>query len=355
MYAEFQDAGLKQSRLVIVDDQPANVKLLARLLENNGYTNVLGITDSREVLKLIDNEKLDLLLLDIRMPHVDGYQVLDTVRSHPDCFDLPVIVLTAQTDTETRHQALDAGANDFLTKPYDHAEVLLRVRNTLEMRMLYNELTDFNDRLAERVRERTRELDQTIVEIVRRLGRAAEFRDNETGMHVVRMSRFASIIARHMGFDEDQADLLEKAAPMHDLGKIGISDAVLLKPDALTDDEFTRMKTHPEIGAQILSNSPYPLLQLAEKIAHMHHEKWDGSGYPAGLKGDQIPLEVCIVAVADVFDALTSVRPYKEAWPVEKALGLIRKQSGHHFNPEVVDAFLTCLPKILEVRERYAD
>ena len=352
---KFNDNQIKQTGILIVDDQPANVKLLERLLAGKGYSQVHGLTDPTLVESYLQQNEVDLILLDIRMPVMDGFAVINMLRNHKEWTELPVIVLTAQTDIETRHRALETGANDFLTKPYDHLEVLLRVSNALKMRLMFKELKSFNSVLAQKVKERTQELEETIIEIIRRLGHAAEYRDNETGLHVIRMSLYSAEIARQMGFPEDKIDLLQKAAPMHDLGKIGIPDNILLKPGKLDDQEFFTMKSHPEIGAEILKDSPHALMQLAEKIALQHHEKWDGSGYPGGLKGEEINLEVRIVSLADVFDALTTERPYKKAWSVEEALELIQRESGKHFDPQVVEHFLACLPRLLEIKDQYAE
>jgi len=343
------------ARVMIVDDTPANVKVLERMLKKEGFSNLCSITDSREVEAQFLEKTPDLILLDIRMPHLDGFQVMELVNRIKGNSPVSILVLTAQIDLETRYKALSAGANDFLTKPFEMVEVLLRVRNMLETQLLHKESVNSNDILTERVRQRTKELEDTVNEIVVRLGRAAEFRDNETGLHVVRMSKYSFEIGRVLGYDEIKAYELMQAAGMHDIGKIGTPDNVLLKPDKLDENEWRMMKLHTLIGAEILSGSRYPLLQMAERIALSHHEKWDGSGYPKGLKGEEIPIEARIIPVADVFDALTSKRPYKKAWPVEDAVNEIKNSKGTHFDPVVVDAFLQCLPKILEIKEEFSE
>lgn len=343
------------AKVLIVDDQPANVKLLEKILEAAGYQHVMTTTDSREVEPLYREHRFDLILLDIRMPHLDGFEVLQRLQEVEHDSYIPVLVLTAQNDAETKLKALKAGAKDFVTKPFDRNEVLLRIANMLEVRLLHNQVTDQNRLLDQKVRERTRELKETRMEIIRRLGRAAEFRDNETGLHIIRMSKFSQTMALEVGMDEDMAELLLNASPMHDIGKIGIPDRILLKPGKLDAEEWEIMKSHSTIGAEILSGHDSELMLMAREIALNHHEKWDGSGYPHGLKGEDIPLVGRIVAISDVFDALTSERPYKKAWPVEEAVAEINRGAGHHFDPALVEAFNKVLPQVLEVREKYQE
>jgi len=346
---------IKSARVLIVDDNLTNVLLLQRLLEAEGYTNVEGVTDPREVMPLYEAQPYDLVLLDIRMPHLDGYQVMGQLRDLSDGDYLPVMVLTAQTDQETKIKALNVGAMDFLHKPFDRVEALTRIRNMIEARLLHNQVRDQNALLEERVRERTFELEETRMEVVRRLAIAAEYKDNETGLHVLRMSKVARLLGRAMGMSDEDAELLLHAAPMHDIGKIGIADAILLKPGKLTDDERTIMQEHARIGAEILGEHEWPLMHMARLVALTHHEKWDGTGYPKGLKGEDIPLVGRVCAVADVFDALTSDRPYKEGWPIEEAVNFIKEQSGRHFDPNLVEKFLECLPEITHIRETLRD
>jgi putative two-component system response regulator len=346
---------IKNARVMIVDDNLANVVLLQRLLQAEGYTCVEGITDSREVKALFEANPYDLVLLDIRMPNLDGYQVMEQLREISDSDYLPVMMLTAQTDHETKLKALDAGAMDFLHKPFDRVEALTRIRNMIEARLLHNQVRDQNARLEERVRERTRELEETRMEVVHRLAVAAEYKDNETGLHVVRMSKVACRLGLAAGMSDEDAELLLKAAPMHDIGKIGIADNILLKPGKLTPEERVIMQEHAYIGAEILGEHEWPLMQMARQVALTHHEKWDGSGYPHGLKGEDIPLVGRITAIADVFDALTSDRPYKEGWPIEEAVNFIKEQSGSHFDPKLVDKFLECLGEITHIRETHRD
>lgn len=349
-----QDHILK-ARIMVVDDNQTNVVLLTKLLEAEGYQHVEGVTDSREVVGLYEKEAYDLVLLDIRMPHLDGYEVMDALKAISNGDFPPIMVLTAQTDMDTKLKALDAGAQDFLHKPFDRVEALTRIRNMIEVRLLHKQVRKQNEELERKVQERTQELEDTRLEVVHRLGRAAEYKDNETGMHVVRMSKIAEILGTAMGMSDEDAKLLLHASPMHDIGKIGIPDGILLKPGKLDPDEWEVMKTHAMIGAEILGDHASPLMQMARQVAMTHHEKWDGSGYPKGLKGEEIPLVGRVTAVADVFDALTSERPYKKGWPIEEATQFIKDQSGSHFDPTVVEKFCEHLDKIVEIRQTHRD
>jgi len=343
------------AKILVVDDQEMNVRLLEKILQHAGYTNITTTSDSRDVEKLYLENDYDLVLLDIRMPYLDGFEVMEQLNDIEKESYVPVLILTAQNDQETRLHALQLGAKDFLTKPFDQTEVLLRINNLLEVRLLHQQQRDLNKVLDQRVKERTHELNDTRLEVIRRLGRAAEFRDNETGYHIIRMSKFSQIIALNYGLDAKQAELILNASPMHDIGKIGIPDSILLKPGKLDKKEWEIMKTHAAIGADILSGHDSALMEMAKEIAMTHHEKFDGSGYPHGLKGQDIPLTARIVAISDVFDALTSVRPYKKAWPVEEAVAEIKNCSGKHFDPELVEVFERSLPEILNVRSQYQE
>lgn len=344
------------AKILIVDDNASNVMLLSKLLENRGYTNVHGVTDPREVEALYAQERHDLILLDIRMPYLDGYQILEKLREMCEGDDYPpVMILTAQTDQETRYKALEAGAQDFLNKPFDQIEAMTRIRNLIEIRLLHKQVREQNAILDRKVKERTKELEETRLEVVRRLGAAAEYKDNETGMHVIRMSKTCQLLGQAIGMDEAVCQNLLNASPMHDIGKIGIPDRILLKPGKLDAQEWEIMKTHTDIGAEILGTHTSELMEMARVIAVTHHEKWDGSGYPRGLKGGDIPIVGRIAAVADVFDALISERPYKEAWPVERALELLRRESGAHFDPQLTEKFMDVLPEVLEIKEQFKD
>lgn len=331
---------LSEARILIVDDQQPNVEVLERLMQQAGFTHVRSTTDSRQTLGLFIGERPDIILLDLMMPHIDGFEVMRqlTPRIGPDDF-LPILVLTAEIGDEAKRRALTEGAKDFLRKPFDPVEVLLRVRNLLQTRLLHAQIQRHNQRLEETVAERTRELAETRLEVLQRLAVAAEYRDDDTKLHTQRVGIGAGDVAVAMGLPDELSELIRRTAPLHDLGKIAIPDNILLKPGKLTVEEFEEMKEHATIGARILSGSTHRLLQLAEEIALTHHEKWDGTGY-AGLAGESIPLAGRIVAIVDVFDALTHVRPYKKAWPVAEALEEIRNQRGRHFDPAVTDAFL---------------
>ncbi len=343
-----------EAKILIVDDEPINVQLLEKTLKKAGYTNIFSTKDPREVESFYLEHKFDIILLDIQMPVMDGFQVMDKLKEiEPDY--VPILVLTALTDRDTRLRALKCGAKDFLTKPIDRIETLHRIKNMLEIRLLHKQVKCQNKILEEKVRERTKDLEQSRKEIIHRLGRASEYRDNETGLHIIRMSKYSQLLAQKMGFNPNDSEMILSASPMHDLGKIGIPDCILLKPGRLTKEEFDTMKQHAQMGADILDKTDSELLEMARIIALTHHEKWDGSGYPRGLKGEGIPLVGRIVAICDVFDALTSERPYKKAWPIEQAVSEIRSQRGKHFDPEVVDNFLAILPDIVKIKNEYAE
>ena len=341
--------------ILIVDDEAANLKLMDRMLRQHGYQELLLLSDPREVLTAYQARRPDLILLDINMPHLDGYEVMAQLKALGDPLLPPVLVLTAQNSKEYLLRALGAGARDFVTKPFDRAELLMRVRNLLDAQLAHRLLHDQAATLEQLVQERTEALRRTQLDVVRRLGKAAEFRDQETGNHILRMSHICALLARARGWSESAVELILNASPMHDVGKIGIPDAVLLKPGKLDAAEWAVMQTHCEIGARLLEGEDSELMRMARAIALSHHEKWDGSGYPHGLAGEAIPEVGRIVAIADVFDALTSVRPYKAAWTEEQALDYVQANRGLHFDPGVVDAFLGELPAVRAIRLRFAD
>jgi putative two-component system response regulator len=331
---------LTSARILIVDDEKAYVQLLQRFMESAGYRNVQTTTNPHEVLALYESFHPDLILLDLRMPDMDGIEVMKELQPHISSFYLPILVLTGDITEDAKRRSLSSGARDFLNKPFDLTEVRLRIENLLETRFLHLELKGQNDVLEERVRERTRELEDVRHEILERLSLAADYRDDATGRHTKRVSDLAGQIARELGLPEDEIEHIRLAASLHDIGKIGIPDLVLLKPGELTPEEIALMKTHTTIGAKVLSGSQSRMLQVAEIIALAHHERWDGAGYPRGLKGDDIPLAARIVAIADVVDALSSDRPYRDAWPKEQIATEIVRQSGRQFDPSVVEAYL---------------
>ncbi len=329
------------ARILLVDDEEANLLLLESILSREGYRELEWTSDPREVFGLYRQFRPDLILLDLSMPYLSGYEVLERLSMLiPDGEYLPVLVLTSEVSRDARYQALSLGARDFLTKPLDRVEVLLRIGNLLETRSLHQRLHDQNQALEERVRERTRDLDEAQVEILERLALAAEYRDDDTARHTRRVGEASAAVARALGLGEYEAELIGRAAPLHDVGKIGVPDVILLKPGRLTPDEFERMKAHTTIGAQILGGGSSEVVRLASKIALTHHERWDGSGYPRGLQGEEIPVAGRLVAVVDVFDALTHDRSYKLAWSVEEAICELERQAGRQFDPRVVEAFL---------------
>jgi len=336
-----KDVDLNSSRILIVDDQEANVRLIEFILDSAGFQQYSHTTDSRQVLQLCSTFQPDILLLDLQMPHHDGFAVMAQLASElPVREYLPILVLTADITTEAKQKALASGANDFLSKPLDATEVVLRIKNLLRTGWLQAELRRHNETLEAKVRERTQQLAEAQLEILDRLALAAEYRDDDTGQHTKRVGKLAAIIARGLGQSEDQVEVLRLAATLHDVGKIGVPDRVLLKPDKLTGEEFEIIKSHTNIGAEILGKSKFSILQVAREIAVSHHERWDGTGYPLGLKGEHIPLSGRIVAIADVFDALTHDRPYKKAWPLEKAVAEMKRLSGRQFDPRLLDVFL---------------
>jgi len=343
------------SNILIVDDDPLNVDVLEEILKENNYLNVKTTTDPFEAVELFKVNNYDLILLDILMPGMDGFEVIEKLKMIEPSLSIPILVLSALSDQKTRLKALSNGARDYLIKPFNPAEVLVRIRNLLEVRLAQKQLRLHNEILDQKVRERTRELQDTRLEIIDRLGMAAEYRDNETGFHIIRMSRICFEIAKAAGLNQSESELILHASPMHDIGKIGIPDSILLKPGKLDKEEWEIMKTHTVIGAKILKGRASDLLEAAQTIAMTHHEKWDGTGYPNGLSKQDIPLIGRINCIADVFDALTSKRPYKEAWPVEKALSVMEQDSGKFFDPMLFRTFKARLPAILKIKEEYED
>ncbi|MBE9129764.1 response regulator [Coleofasciculus sp. LEGE 07081] len=329
-------------RILVVDDEPTNTLLLRKLLKKSGHNEVVCVHSGQAAIDMVDQREIDLVILDLHMPGVDGYEVLRQLRqSSKNAVFLPILVFTADATPHARQKALDMGATDFLTKPGDTTEILLRIRNFLIMRSLYIELDIRNVNLEQKVRERTEHLEKSQTEVIERLAIAGEYRDEDTGGHTVRVGNMAGKIAQQLGQSHEFVRLIRLAARLHDLGKIAVSDEILRKPGKLTEEEFTAMQVHCMVGATILKSGSTALIQMAERIAAYHHEKYDGSGYPSGLIGIEIPLEARIVAVADVYDALISDRPYKPAWSAEAAVEEIRSQSGKHFDPDVVRAFLS--------------
>jgi putative two-component system response regulator len=338
--------------ILIVDDQESNLRLLERVLTNAGYSSFVSTSDPLKAVDLYVQYRPDLVVLDLHMPQLDGLGVLERLNAHvPADAYVPVLVLTGDLSPTSKQRALSAGAKDFLGKPFDPLEVVLRIKNLLEARSLYVTLQRQNDVLEDKVAQRRIELEDAQLEILERLGRTAEFRDDDTMQHTQRVGAISARIAEVLGLPSTLARTLRLAAPLHDIGKIGVPDNILLKLGKLTEQEYDVIKTHTTIGARILSGSSHLLLQMAEQIAQTHHERWDGNGYLTGLKGEDIPLVSRIVAVADVFDALTHQRPYKDPWPVDEALKEIESQSGLQFDPDVVAALRQVVEEEQQARE----
>jgi putative two-component system response regulator len=335
---------LRGARILAADDEEANLRLMRRILEREGLTGFTGTTDPGRVPELFHEVRPDLVILDLHMPGMDGMEVIHRLRPALAAEGwLPVLMVSGDMEPGARRRALADGARDFLSKPYDPAEAVLRIRNLLEMRFLHRQVREQNRLLERKVAERTRELELAQVEMLERLAQAAELRDDETGEHVRRVGDLAARIARAMGMDAAWADMLRRAAALHDVGKIGIPDAILRKPGSLSADERARMNTHTTIGARILAGGRSEMMAMAERIARAHHERWDGRGYPSGLVGEDIPREARIVAVADFFDALTHDRPYRPAFPVAETLAMIEREAGGHFDPDVASALMECV------------
>lgn len=323
-----------QPHLLLVDDEATNLRVLKQVLQDD--YRLTFAKSGAEALRLVQVDKPDLILLDVMMPDMTGFETCERLKAEADSKAIPIIFVTALKDAMDEAKGLELGAVDYITKPISPAVVKIRVKTHLSL-------------------VQADELKRTRLEVIQRLGRASEYKDNETGLHVMRMSHYSQVLALAYGFSESLAEELLHAAPMHDLGKIGIPDEIMLKPGKLTAAEFEIMKTHPLIGAEIIGECDSSLLSLAKEVALNHHEKWDGTGYPHGLKGEQIPIAARIVALADVFDALTTKRPYKEAWPLDKTLEYLKEQSGHHFEPKLVSLFIQELDKILVIMARWPE
>jgi putative two-component system response regulator len=332
--------------VLIVDDSPESIDVLRAVLGQEFRLRVA--LNGVKALEIADAVNPDLILLDVMMPELDGYETCRRLKQKASTAAIPIVFLTTLSETDSQLKGLELGAVDFIAKPFAASLVRTRVRTHVALHRHRMELTRL-------VQERTQELLETRLEIIRRLGRAAEYKDNETGMHVLRMSHMTRLLAKAYGLEEERAELLFQASPMHDIGKIGIPDRILLKPGKLDVDEFETIKRHTTIGAEIIGDHSSELIVLARTVALRHHEKWDGSGYPGGLKGETIPVEARLVALADVFDALLSVRPYKPSWSLDDTMKYIFAQRGQHFDPQVIDAFVQVLPDCLRLRETYKD
>ena len=349
------EQGIKSSRILVVDDEPINLMVLTELLKTDGYKDITSLTNALDAVKSYQQDHFDLILLDILMPEMDGFEVMHQFsetykQQHP-----PVMVFTSLSDNKTRNRALKEGARDFLVKPFDNEEILSRVYNLLEMNQSQKVMLNYNLNLEKVVKKRTQDLIDTQLEIVQRLGYAAEYRDTDTAKHTTRVGEYARILGEQLGLTGETLQNLHHAAPMHDIGKIGISDAILLKPGIYTPEERSNMEQHTIIGSEILKGGTSDLLITAKEIAISHHERWDGKGYPNGLKGTEIPLSGRITIVADVFDALTMSRPYKDAWTTQDAVKYIEDNSGKMFDPQIVLIFMKMLKEMIEIKTRYLD
>ncbi|WP_181705128.1 HD domain-containing phosphohydrolase [Chthonobacter rhizosphaerae] len=342
-------------KALLIDDNPTNLFMLSKLVQNAGLADVVSFKDPVAALAEAKVVQFDIVLCDYMMPGLDGLQVVKALRALPDYADVPIVMVTTVDQKQVCYDALEAGATDFLTKPVDMAEVKARVRNLASLRDMQNKMRDRAEWLSAEVRKATYEMSLLEEEIILRLSRASEYRDSDTGAHVVRMARTCREIAEELGMTNQFCRDIYLAAPMHDIGKIGVPDAILRKPGALTADERALMQTHTAVGASILAGSDSRLIRLAAEIAETHHERWNGSGYPRGLAGTMIPISGRIAAAADVFDALVSPRPYKDAWPVQKAVDYLVENAGTQFDPKVVAAFQARLHRILRILEEQPD
>lgn len=362
---------VKNAGIMIVDDEPINVKVVRKHLQNAGYSNFVTTCDPRTVLPLLRNVLPDVVVLDIMMPEVSGLDILAQMQQDRCLQHIPVLILTASTDSQTKLAALELGATDFLAKPVEATELIVRLRNMLVVKAHHDNLATYSARLEHEVRQRTAELDASRREVIHCLASAAECRDHVTGFHIVRVGRYAAIIAGQLGFDADWIEMLDQAAQLHDVGKIGIPDAILLKPGKLLPEEYDVIKTHCELGLKIIrpnniapggwgnslrpGEGVSPIMALAAEIAYTHHEKWDGTGYPRGLSGEQIPIAGRITAVADVFDALSTARPYKRAFALDECFDIVAEGRGAHFDPTVVDAFFARTDDVVRTLTEFAD
>lgn len=334
--------------ILIVDDNSTNVLLMSALAAKVGSEKPVSFLDPLKALEWCDSNTPDLVFVDYMMPEINGHVFIERFRSKPNCESVPVVMVTAHDEGSVRHKALELGATDFLAKPIDNAEFKLRAKNLLALRLAMVDM-------QKQVRLASAALEAREAEMMEAMAQAAEFRDPETGAHTRRVGHYAHLLARALGVGEPYLSDILKAAPMHDLGKIGIPDSILLKPGKLTEAEFATMMQHPAIGHRIASKSASPIMKLAAEISLTHHEKFDGSGYPKGLSGEAIPLSGRLVALADVFDALTTQRPYKSAWPVDDAKAWIIERAGLHFCPKCVKAFEENWLEVLAIRARFPD
>lgn len=368
---------IKGSKIMIIDDEPLLIRVVRRFLQSAGYSEFIIVEDSRDAMELINTEHPDLVLLDIMMPYVTGLDILRARQSISAVQFTPFIILSASNDSETKRSALELGATEFLNKPVDPSDLTLRVQNALLVKAHQDHLANYADELERQVQLRTAELERSREQIIHCLAKAAEFRDNDTGKHVVRVGKYSSIIADELGFDTEFCRRIELAAQLHDVGKIGVPDSILLNPGSLSDEAFRVMQQHCDLGCSIIEplanhelqvlkrqsktgllsreEQQSSLLIMAANIAKTHHENWDGTGYPNQLAEQQIPIEGRITAVADVYDALSSSRPYKTEFSFEKCAAILRQETGKRLDPQVVQAFFNRIGDIQKIRDDFAD
>ncbi len=365
------EAGIKSAKIMIIDDEQLVIRVVRRFLSSEGYSNFLTVTDSRQALERIHSFQPDIVLLDIMMPHMSGIDLLKLRQQDNSIKHIPFIILSANSEKTIKREALKLGATDFLAKPVDAVDLVLRVQNSLVIKQHQDHLTEYAVELEKKVQQRTRQIDASREQIIHCLAKAAEFRDNETGAHVIRVGKYAAVIAKQLGFGPNYCRQIELAAQLHDVGKIGIPDSILLNPGKLSREEFDIMKQHCRLGCQIMeplaraemadlrqsgkTGGDAPMLVLAANIAKTHHEKWDGTGYPDGLKGEEIPIEGRITCVADVYDALCSERPYKPKFPREKCLEIMLSERATRFDPQVLDVFFERLDIIDQIGHLHGD
>lgn len=371
------DPAIRQSKIMIIDDEELVIRVVKRFLAADGYSNFVTLSNPRDAFSVIQKEKPDVVLLDIMMPHVTGLDLLKMRQFSPEFHHIPFIILSATSESQVKRDALRLGATDFLAKPVDPSDLTVRVRNSLVVKQHHDTLANYAIELERKVKLRTQQIERSREQIIHCLARAAEYRDNETGDHVIRVGKYAGVIASELGFSDEYCNQIELAAQLHDVGKIGIPDSVLLNPGRLNNEEFEVMKAHcalgveimeplaeaeghvvrnhAEVGGFIMDGVDSPMLELAALIARTHHEKWDGSGYPTGMKGEMIPIEGRITCVADVYDALCSERPYKKAFSMKKCLEIMLSERGTRFDPIVLDAFFRRLGDVEKIRRAYDD
>jgi two-component system response regulator RpfG len=354
--SELAMARAQRNTVLIIDDLFSSRLLLAEIVRQiDGKLNLELFDTPTRALEFARNNRVDMVLTDYKLPEFDGVQLVRQIRALPHCIDVPIVVITVVDDRRVRYEALEAGATDFLIKPLDEHETRARCANLLDLRRHKIVLSDQARVLQYQVDKSVAEIHERELETLAKLAKAGEFRDRTTGNHLMRMAKYSALIGANLGLAPETVHVLEVAAPMHDIGKIGIPDSILLKEGPLTPEEDGVMKTHPRIGYDILKGSPSKYLSMGAIIALGHHEKFDGSGYPNGLHGEDIPIVGRVVAVADVFDALVSERPYKHAWTVEEGLAYLQGQKGRHFDPRCVEAFASGEAKVREIRQQFAD